>query len=473
MTDRLRSFAAAGWRRALFSVPVLTLSLACFAQAQDAVDTHAVAGHEDPVTPVILALAIILGAAKLGGELFERIKQPAVLGELMAGVLLGNLILAFPGWTFFEPLRVEVITVHWAVVIDAIARVGVILLLFEVGLESTVGEMRKVGLSSFLVATVGIVAPFFLGYAVSAYFVTRVPPAILAMSPDFDISNIHLFIGAILCATSVGITARVLKDLGKIQMKESKIILGAAVIDDVLGLLILAIVGGIVVAAETGGTISVGEFIRITGVAVGFLVGSLIAGVVLVPRTLRFMSRLRGQGMMMISAILFCFLFSYLANLAGLAAIVGAFAAGLVLEEVHFTEFRETRTLHELLRPVTTLFVPIFFVLMGLQVRLETFADLSVLGIALGLTLAAFIGKQVCAFGVVEKGLDRGMVGLGMVPRGEVGLIMAGIGKQLNVVDDALFSAVVIMVILTTMITPPLLKLRVESTEKKRRAASA
>ena len=177
--------------------------------------------------------------------------------------------------------------------------------------------------------------------------------------------------------------------------------------------------------------------------------------------------------MMMVSAILFCFLFSYLANLAGLAAIVGAFAAGLVLEEVHFTEFKETRSLHELLRPVTTLFVPIFFVLMGLQVRLETFADLSVLGIALGLTLAAFIGKQACVFGVVEKGLDRGMVGLGMVPRGEVGLIMAGIGKQLNVVDDAIYSAVVIMVILTTMMTPPLLKLRVEFTEKKRRAASA
>jgi Kef-type K+ transport system membrane component KefB len=134
---------------------------------------------------------------------------------------------------------------------------------------------------------------------------------------------------------------------------------------------------------------------------------------------------------------------------------------------VHFTEFREKRSLHELLQPVTTLFVPIFFVLMGIQVRLESFMQPSVLGVAAGLTLAAFIGKQVCALGVVEKGLDRTMVGLGMVPRGEVGLIMAGIGKQLRVVDDAIFSAVVIMVILTTMMTPPLVAFRIKQREKK------
>jgi Kef-type K+ transport system membrane component KefB len=426
-------------------------------------------GHSDPVTPVLLGLAIILAAAKLGGELFERIGQPSVLGELLAGVVLGNLVLLNPAWTFFQPLRAEEISVHWAVVVDAIARVGVILLLFEVGLESTVGEMRKVGLSSFLVASVGVVAPFFLGYAVSAWFITEVPPSILAMSPNFNISNIHLFVGAILCATSVGITARVLKDLGRIQMPESKIILGAAVIDDVLGLLILAVVGGIVAAAETGGSVSIGGIVRITGIALGFLVGSFIVGVTLVPRTLRFMSKLRTRGMMIISAVLFCFLFSYLANIAGLAAIVGAFAAGLVLEDVHFTEFREKRSLHELLLPVTTLFVPIFFVLMGIQVRLESFAQLPVLGVAAGLTVAAFIGKQVCAFGVVEKGLDRTMVGLGMVPRGEVGLIMAGIGKQLRVVDDAIFSAVVIMVVLTTMMTPPLLKFRIDYRERKAR----
>lgn len=432
-------------------------------------ETSAGNGHSEPVAPVLLALTVMLGAAKLGGEIFERLKQPAVLGELLAGVVLGNLILLNPSWNYFEALRVDEIDVHWAVVVDAIARVGVILLLFEVGLESTVGEMRKVGLSAFLVASVGVIAPFFLGYGVSAYFITEVPASILAASPNFDISNIHMFIGAILCATSVGITARVLKDLGKIQLPESKIVLGAAVIDDVLGLLILAVVGGVVLAAETGGEVSISALLQITGVALGFLVGSFVVGVTLVPRTLRFMSRLRTHGMMIISAVLFCFLFSYLANLAGLAAIVGAFAAGLILEEVHFTEFKEKRPLHDLLHPVTTLFVPIFFVMMGIHVRLETFTHLSVLGIAAGLTIAAFVGKQVCGLAVVEKGLDRTMVGLGMVPRGEVGLIMAGIGKHLGVVDDAIFSAVVIMVILTTIMTPPLLKMRLDYTEKKMR----
>ena len=230
-------------------------------------------GHEDPVTPVLLALAIILGAAKIGGELFERIGQPAVLGELIAGVILGNIILLNPGWTFFEPLRAERITEHWAIVLDAIARVGVILLLFEVGLESTVGEMRKVVVSSFLVALIGVIAPFFLGYIVSSLFVKEVPPSILQLSPAFDINNIHIFIGAILCATSVGISARVLKDLGKIRMPESKIILGAAVIDDVLGLMILAVVGGIVVAAEGGGQVSLGNILQIILVSMGFLVG--------------------------------------------------------------------------------------------------------------------------------------------------------------------------------------------------------
>src|SRR3972149_4483682 len=375
-------------------------------------------GHSDPVTGVLVALTLILAAAKLGGEVFEGIGQPAVLGELIAGVILGNLTLINPAWNFFEPLRVEYITEHWAIVVDAIARVGVILLLFEVGLESTIGEMRKVGISSFLVAVVGVIVPFFLGYFVSIFFVTEVPPSILAMSPSFDIVNIHLFIGAILCATSVGITARVLKDLGKIHMQESKIVLGAAVIDDVLGLLILAVVGGIVVAAEVGGVVSIGSLLKITGIALGFLVGSFVVGVTLVPRTLKFMSRLRTHGMMIISAVVFCFVFSILANLAGLAAIVGAFAAGLILEEVHFTEFREKRPLHEPLGPVTTLFVPVFFVQMGIQVRLETFAHLPVLGIAAGLTVAAFLGKQVCGLAVVEKGLDRGMVGLGVVPRG-------------------------------------------------------
>jgi Kef-type K+ transport system membrane component KefB len=418
-------------------------------------------GHADPVASILLGITVILGAAKIGGELFERVGQPAVLGELIAGVVLGNIVLVNPEWTYFEPLRAAEITERWAIVVDAISRIGVLLLLFEVGLETTVGEMRKVGLSALLVAVVGVVAPFVLGYLASSLFVTEVPPSILALSPSFDIVNIHLFIGAILCATSVGITARVLRDLGRIQMPESKIILGAAVIDDILGLIILAVVGGIVVAAETGGAVGAGEVAAIVLTAVGFVAGSLVAGTTVVPRLLNAASRFRTKGMMMVSAVFFCFLVSWLANIAGLAAIVGAFAAGLILEDVHFSRFGEKQSLHEMITPVTTIFVPVFFVLMGIQVRLETFADASVLGIAAGLTIAAFAGKQVCGLAVRERGLDRIMIGLGMVPRGEVGLIMAAIGKGLGVVDDALFSAVVIMVIVTTLVTPPLLKARV------------
>lgn len=431
------------------------------------VDGASGGGHADPVASVLLGITVILGAAKIGGELFERLGQPSVLGELIAGVVLGNIVLVAPEWNYFEPLRAAEITEHWAIVVDAIARIGVLLLLFEVGLETTVGEMRRVGVSSLLVALAGVVAPFILGYAASAIFVTEVPPSILAVSPGFDIVNIHLFIGAILCATSVGITARVLKDLGRIQMPESKIILGAAVIDDILGLIILAVVGGIVVAAETGGGVAAGDVAVIILTAVGFVAGSLLAGVTVVPRLLNAASRFRTKGMMISSAVFFCFLISWVANLAGLAAIVGAFAAGLILEDVHFSRFGEKQSLHEMLGPVTAIFVPVFFVLMGVQVRLETFADVSVLGIAAALTVAAFIGKQVCGLAVRERGLDRVMIGLGMVPRGEVGLIMAAIGKGLGVVDDALFSAVVIMVIVTTLVTPPLLKARVAKSERR------
>jgi Kef-type K+ transport system membrane component KefB len=416
-------------------------------------------GHADPVAPVLLALAAILLAAKLGSEIFERLGLPAVLGELVAGIVIGNLILVHPALGLFEPLRAASLQGEWPVVIDAIARIGVIILLFEVGLESTVRGMIQVGASSLAVALLGVVTPFALGYGVSWLFVRELPPSLREIVPDgFSLSNIHMFIGAVLCATSVGITARVFKDLGRLQTKEARIILGAAVIDDVLGLMILAVVSGIVVAAEGGQPVDSGSLLRLIAVAAVFLIGSLVLGVFLVPRMMRQLARLRTAGMMLVSALTFAFLLSYLANAAGLAAIVGAFAAGLLLEDVHFKGFREEIHIEQLLRPIATLFVPVFFVLMGIQVRLETFASLPVLGVAAGLTVAAVIGKQVCGLGVLERGLDRLSVGVGMIPRGEVGLIFAQIGKQLKVVDDALFSAIVCMVVATTLATPPLLR---------------
>jgi Kef-type K+ transport system membrane component KefB len=403
---------------------------------------------------ILIGLAVMLLVGKLGGELFERLGQPAVLGELIGGILIGNLILF--GVTAAEPLKTDAI-------IAAMAEIGVIILLFEVGLESDIHEMLEVGWSSLIVAVLGVVAPFLLGWAASAYFL-----------PDAS-RLVHLFIGATLCATSVGITARVFKDLAKLNTREARIILGAAVIDDVIGLLILAVVVGAIKAAATGTVVSLIDIGWIAAKAIGFLLVSIVLGQLLVPRLLRSAGRLETKGVLLTLAISFCFFLSWAAARAGLAPIVGAFAAGLVLDEVHYTapRGRKERNLEELLQPVSTFVVPVFFVLMGLKVDLRTFARIDIIWFALTLTIVAIIGKQICSLGVVERGLNRIAVGIGMIPRGEVGLIFAGIGSALMlpnpsggttpVINQATFSAVVIMVILTTLITPPALKLSMGS----------
>ena len=420
-------------------------------------------GHSDSIAPTLLAIVVILATAKLGGELFERIGFPAVLGELVGGVILGNLVLINAGWNFFEPLRVTSISEPWAIAVDSLASLGVIILLFEVGLESTVKAMMKVGPSSLLVAVLGVVAPFVLGFGASWFFIREISPELSAIVPaGFSLNYVHLFIGSVLCATSVGITARVFKDLGRLQTKEAQIILGAAVIDDVLGLIVLAVVSGIISSAEMGQPLMLGSVFQLIGISVIFLGGSLAFGIFVIPRLMKLLSKLQTGGVMFISSLIICFGLAYLANAAGLAPIVGAFAAGLVLEEVHFRGFRDEIQIEQLIRPLSTFLVPIFFVMMGIQVRLETFANPSVLGLAAGLTIAAIIGKQICGLGVIERGLDRISIGVGMIPRGEVGLIFASIGRALRVVDDSTFSAIVIMVMATTLITPPILKWTLE-----------
>jgi Kef-type K+ transport system membrane component KefB len=325
-----------------------------------------------------------------------------------------------------------------------------------VGLESSVKGMMKVGPSSLFVAVLGVIAPFVLGFGVSWLFIREIPPGLSAIVPaGFSLSYIHLFVGSVLCATSVGITARVFKDLGKLQTKEARIILGAAVIDDVLGLMVLAVVSGIITSAEMGQPPATDSIVRLIMIAILFLGGSLAFGVFVIPRLMEQLSKLKTGGVMFISALVFCFGLAYLANVSGLAPIVGAFAAGLVLEEVHFRGFREEVQIEQLIKPVSAFLVPIFFVMMGIQVRIETFANLSILSFSAALTLAAIIGKQICGLGVLDRGLDRLSIGIGMIPRGEVGLIFASIGKALKVVDDATYSAIVLMVIATTLITPP------------------
>ena len=457
------------------SLPVLTIPLGLLIwQSASAAPESATpaAGEAHGLQPIVLVgLACMLVIAKLGGEFFERIGQPAVLGELVGGIIIGNLVLF--GFMGAEPLKTNE-------VIGALAEIGVIILLFEVGLESDLKEMIEVGWSSLLVATLGVIAPFFLGWGVAAYFIPDEPRLV------------HIFIGATLCATSVGITARVFKDLGKLATREARIILGAAVIDDVMGLMILAVVAGAIKATATGAALSIIDVSLIAAKALVFLIGAIALGHFVVPRLLRGAGRLESRGVLLTLAVSFCLFLSWVAAKFGLAPIVGAFAAGLVLDEVHYKPAgeRKERELEDLLHPVSAVLVPIFFVLMGMKVDLRFFApgytsgqpalggaQVNLLGFALALTLAAILGKQVCSAGVVERGTNRLAIGLGMIPRGEVGLIFAGIGATLMVpnssgisqpvIGPTTFGAIVIMVIVTTLVTPPALKWSLERKSRR------
>jgi Kef-type K+ transport system membrane component KefB len=400
--------------------------------------------HADPVAPVVAALAVLLLAGKLGGELATRAKQPAVLGELAAGIVLGNL--SFGGYAPFQPIATNE-------TIEVIAGIGALILLFEVGVGSTVAQMLQVGVMSLFVALLGVAVPFSLGWGVGMWLLPDASP------------YVHAFLGATLCATSVGITARVLQDLGSSRIPEARIILGAAVIDDVLGLVILGAVGGAIGAAAQGSPFSIASVAATTGAAAAFLVAALVIGTTVAPRLFSAASLLQVRGVLVTVSLSVCFLLAWASSLIGLAPIIGAFAAGLVLEDVHFKDFvdRGERPLEELLRPISDVLVPVFFVLIGLRTDVSVFATPGVPGLAAALIIVAIIGKQACALGVRGPGINRMAVGIGMIPRGEVGLIFANVGAQLTlngapVIDQSSFSAVVAMVVVTTMVTPPALK---------------
>lgn len=367
-----------------------------------------------------------------------------MLGELVAGIVLGNL--SFGGVVPFQPLaRNETI--------EVLAGIGALILLFEVGVESTVGQMLKVGVTSLFVALLGVVVPFALGWGVGMWLLPDASPFV------------HAFLGATLCATSVGITARVLQDLGASRSPEARIILGAAVIDDVLGLVILGAVSGAIAGAAQGVPFSMVSVAKTTGAAAAFLVGALVLGVTMAPRVFTLASLLQVRGVLVTVSLSLCFLLAWASNLIGLAPIIGAFAAGLVLEDVHFKDFvnRGERSLEDLLRPISDFLVPVFFVLMGLRTDLSAFAAPGALGLAAALIVVAIIGKQACALGVTTAGVNRLAVGIGMIPRGEVGLIFANVGAGLTlngapVIGSSTFSSVVVMVVVTTVVTPTALK---------------
>jgi len=393
------------------------------------------------IAPLLLALLFVLGGAKLGAALAERLGQPAVLGEILAGILLGALPLAgVDGLAFVAGDHA----------IEALAELGVLLLLFEVGLHVKLADLVRVGGSSSLVALIGVAMPMAGGVAVGRW--------LLPEAHWF----VALFLGATLCATSVGITARVLKDLGRLQTAEGRIILGAAVIDDVLGLVVLAVLVGM---AGGGARPPVLQAALVAAKAAAFLGAALLLGRMAAPRLFALASRLRGTGVVFTLSLLVCFGLSWAADAAGLAPIVGAFAAGLVLEGVDFERMLpEGDTLENLLLPLSTVLVPIFFVRMGMAVDLRALAAGPVL-LPLALTLVALAGKQACSLGVLTRGADRWAVGFGMIPRGEVGLIFAGIGLRLTVggrpvLGPGEFAAVVVMVLATTIVAPALLRWR-------------
>ncbi|MGA9393823.1 MAG: cation:proton antiporter [Azonexus sp.] len=424
----------------------------------------ALAAGSDVIGENLLWLAIILMSARLFSPLAERIGFPPVLGELLLGVVLGNLGLF--GIQYFGTIARDPIIMF-------MAELGVIILLLQIGLETRLGDLVRVGARASMVGSVGIVIPFALGAFV-------VGPLLL---PGLE-ANAYLFLGATLAATSVGITGRVFRDLGRLKMPEAQIVLGAAVIDDVLGLVILAVVTSLVEA----GSVSISEVMMIIAEAVLFLGGSIAIGRAMAPHLLRWISRLDSSHSMLFSMVLVVGLFmAWLAHAIGLAPIIGAFAAGLLFEPVFLQEFetpkvvqeiervlpegyspaqqhrirtileRNTSHQHEhMLEPIGYFFVPVFFVLTGMQVDLSVLADPMVVVVALGVTAAAVAGKLVAGF-AAGKAMNPWLVGWGMVPRGEVGLIFAMVGKKLGVMSEEMFSVIVIMVILTTLLTPPIL----------------
>lgn len=438
--------------------------------------------HADPIVPILIASIFITMGAAVGGLLMKWIRQPAVLGELLVGLLAGNLGYYFGSHTLtvlregdnlaqisslaltgpyslaeatrqvlppgpHTDLLVQLLSgpqgqtyISVYSFVDIVSRLAILVLLFLVGLEVSLVEMKRVGKYATYVAVLGIVLPMALGMGVMKLLHPNNPLAA------------DLFIGGILTATSVGITARVLRDIGRDTTEEARIILGAAVIDDVLCLIVLAVVSGLAVT----GKISVGSIAAITGKAGLFLVASLGIGIWFVPKLVRRLARYGVHNLKLLFGVSFALLLSWLANVAELATIVGAFAAGMILNSF-FDKEVEGISLHDLLTPIESLVVPLFFVWMGIQVKLETMARKDVLIAGLALTIVAIVGKVASGWGCPAS-MNRLAVGFGMMPRGEVGLIFAGIGKGIGVVDEGLFSAVVLLVMVTTVLAPILLR---------------
>lgn len=377
-----------------------------------------------PVSEILLDILIVLVAAKVAAEVAERIGVPAVVGEILAGIVIGPSLLGLVGRSDN--------------VLRTLGEIGVILLLLDVGMEMDLGELAKVGRASLSVATIGVVAPILLGLG--------------AMQVLGDGFNTSLFIGAALTATSVGITARVFGDLHAFGSIEARVVLGAAVADDVMGLVVLTVV----VRLVTEGSVQALSVLGLVAVAVGFLVVGTMAGVKLVPGLFRGIARLsKSPGTVLALAFAFTLGFAELADKAELAPIVGAFVAGLALGRTDQSERIRTE-----LAPVGHLFIPVFFLSIGIDADIGSFARPSVLGIAAVLLVVAVVGKLVAVAGTFGTPGDKLLIGIGMLPRGEVGLIFATIGLANGVLDADIYASLLLVILATTLATPQLLKMR-------------
>ncbi len=393
--------------------------------------------------PLLIRLFLVLGAmlvaGKFSGELFERLGQPAVLGELIAGILLGASALNIIPTSPDDPLT-EMVTI--------LAEIGVVVLLFEIGLETDLKQMFRVGPGAAAVAAVGVILPMVGGFLF--WMSPFVKPEYNLVSP----TTTAIFLGATLTATSVGITARVLNDLRVMHSVEARVIIGAAVVDDILGIMLLGVVSSLA-AGEAVSVLGVG---RSVALAIGFLVVAVGAGLALAPRIFGLLDRMRVRGILLVSAFAFVLFIAALADMAGSAMIIGAFAAGIILSGTN-----QFDTIHNRIKPVADIFTPIFFMNIGARFDLGLFnpfgeGNLPILALGTVIFIIAIIGKIAAGWAAPWQKFNRPAVGVGMIPRGEVGLIFANIGLTAGVLTTQLFSAIIIMVMGTTFLAPPFLK---------------
>ena len=387
-------------------------------------------GGENSIARLLAALVAIFIATKAFGELAQRIRQPAVLGELLAGVLLGGSVLGI-----VDPSNA---------VLSAMSEIGVILLLFEIGLETDVRSLMKVGGVATTVAFAGVALPFGAGFFGAELLGLTTVPALVC--------------GAALCATSVGISARVLSELGMLDTSEGHVVLGAAVIDDIIGLVILAVVAGVV----DGGTVSFLRIARISGVAVAFVLLAVVVGGRIAPPLFRFAEKIRASGALGLVAIAFAFLLAWMAHLAGSAMIIGAFAAGVVLHDLpQCGEMQRSTT------GIAHFFVPIFFASVGAAVNLPALLSGDALRVGALLIVVGIAGKVVAGYVPWWYKGDKLFVGAAMVPRGEVGLIFAQMGLASGGITPGEFGAIMLMVMVTTFVTPPALGRRAAGRDRR------